>query len=89
MFPVPPTTSTLPLGSSVAVWPERATVRLPVERKLPVAGSYSSAEAGVLLRRKFLPPTTSTLPLWSSVAVWPERVVTMLPAEEKVPVAGS
>ena len=41
----PPVTNTLPLGSSVAVWPVRAVAMLPVEEKPPVAGSYSSAEA--------------------------------------------
>ena len=77
-----PTTKTLPLVSSVAVWSKRATVMLPVEEKVPVAGSYSSAE-------KVPPPATKTLTLVSSVAVWLERVVLMLPVEEKVPVTGS
>ena len=39
----PPATSTLPLGSNVAVWLERAAIRLPVAVQAPVAGSYSSA----------------------------------------------
>ena len=38
----PPATSTLPLGSSVAVCRKRAVPRLPVAVHVPVAGSYSS-----------------------------------------------
>ena len=39
----PPATSTLPLGSNVAVWMTRAVARLPVGLHVPLAGSYSSA----------------------------------------------
>ena len=39
----PPTTSTLPVGSSVAVWRARPVAREPVALQVPVAGSYSSA----------------------------------------------
>ncbi len=41
----PPVTSTLPLGSSVAVWPERAVAMEPAALQVPVAGSYTSAVA--------------------------------------------
>src|SRR5207253_9789470 len=60
-----PATSTLLLGSSVAVCRSRAVPRLPVAVHVPLAGSYSSAllkAAGPLF-----PPATSTLPLGSSV----------------------
>ena len=59
----PPATSTLPLGSNVAVGDRRAVVRLPVSLQVPLAGSYSSALP--LLS----PAATSTLPLDSNVAV--------------------
>ena len=39
----PPATSTLPLGSNVAVCQKRAVLRLPVALQVPLAGSYSSA----------------------------------------------
>ena len=64
----PAATSTLPLGSTVAVCLQRAVLRLPVALHVPLAGSYSS----VLLRTRLLvlyPPATSTLPLGSNVAV--------------------
>jgi hypothetical protein len=41
----PPATTTVPLFRSVAVWPWRAVLRLPVGVKVPVVGSYSSALA--------------------------------------------
>ena len=41
----PPETSTLPLSSNVAVWPERPGLRLSVAIQFPLAGSYSSAVA--------------------------------------------
>src|SRR5438094_5415413 len=64
----PPATSTLPLGSSVAVCRKRAVPRLPVAVHVPVAGSYSS----MLLKigQSVCPPATSTLPSVSSVVVW-------------------
>ena len=67
MEPKPPTTRTLPVGNSVAVWVWRAVWRSPVPVHVPVAGSYTSA----LLRVPVLlmPPTTKTLPFASSVAV--------------------
>ena len=43
--PSPPATSTLPLGSKVAVATLRAVVIDPVALHVPVAGSYSSALA--------------------------------------------
>src|SRR6516162_11202919 len=42
-FVVPPTTSTKPFGSRVAVWPKRARFIRPVAAQVPVEGSYSSA----------------------------------------------
>ena len=66
--PVCPTaTSTLPLGSNVAVCKERAMLRLPVAVQVPLAGSYSSAL--VKTTPVPCPPATSTLPLGSNVAV--------------------
>jgi hypothetical protein len=62
----PPATSTLPLGSNVAVWAKRALVRLPVALHIPLAGSYSSA---LVRELPLYPPATSTLPLGSNVAV--------------------
>jgi hypothetical protein len=42
---VPPAISTLPFDSSVALCPDRSTVRLVVVlAKVPVEGSYSSAK---------------------------------------------
>src|SRR5205823_6472586 len=61
----PPATSTLPEGSSVAVWSFRPVPMLPVVVHVPAAGSYSSA----LLKEPYVPPATSTLPEGSSVAV--------------------
>jgi hypothetical protein len=39
----PPAARTFPLGSSVAVWKLRATLRLPVTLHVSVAESYNSA----------------------------------------------
>src|SRR5437870_12251327 len=39
----PPATSTMPLGSNVAVCRSRATLRLPVAVQIPVGGSDRSA----------------------------------------------
>ena len=38
----PPATSTLPSGSSVAVWLWRGVVIFPVADQVPLSGSYSS-----------------------------------------------
>ena len=43
--PLPPAISTFPLFNRVAVASARAAVMEPVGVNLPVAGSYSSAEA--------------------------------------------
>src|SRR6266481_4651072 len=74
----PPATSTLPLGSNVAVCCRRAVLRLPLASHVPLAASYSSA---LVLGLKLLssPPATSTLPLGSNVAVCPSRAVLRLP----------
>ena len=82
----PPATSTLPLGSNVAVAPLRALFSEPVALHVPVAESYSSA-----LDRSPLPypPATSTLPLGSNVAVAPLRALFSEPVAFHVPVAGS
>ncbi len=58
-----PSTSTLPLASSVAEWPTPPVSRLPVEVQVPLVGSYSSAPPVTSL--------TSTLPSRSSVAAKP------------------
>ncbi|SRR5258706_12144076 len=78
----PPTTSTWPLVSSVAVWPERAALSAPVTVHIPETGSYSSA----LLSTPELPrpPETRTLPLGSNVAVWPVRATLRLPVESQL-----
>lgn len=44
--PSPPTTSTLPSGSSVAVWPWRGDTMEPVTLQVPLAGSYTSPLTG-------------------------------------------
>src|SRR5450756_549154 len=90
---VPPATSTLPSGSSVAVWNMRGVTMLPVAVQDPLLGSYSSAEASALLLPVTLllpvPPATSTLPSGSSVAVWDWRGVGMLPVAVQDPLFGS
>jgi hypothetical protein len=68
LTPNPPATSTIPLGSSVAVCEVRAVLRLPVGVQVPLAGSYSSALAETLTLLSN-PPATSTIPLGSKVAV--------------------
>src|SRR5450756_1944188 len=98
LLPEPPATSTLPSGSSVAVWNMRGVGMLPVAVQDPLFGSYSSAEAsgglpppvsppGTLLLT--VPPVTSTWPSGSSVAVWNMRGVTMLPVTVQDPLLGS
>src|SRR5512142_2908505 len=77
----PPATSTLPLGSSVAVWPQRAEAMEPVSLEVPEAGSYTSAVA------RLYPPATRTLPLGSRVAVCSVRL--MAPVALQVSEAGS
>ena len=67
---VPPRTSTLPSWSSVAVWPERANCMLPVDEKVSVAGSNSSAVERDSVEPSYRHrPITSTLPSLSNVAV--------------------
>src|SRR4029077_14255336 len=81
----PPATSTLPLGSNVAVCLARPMLRLPVALPVPLAGSYSSA----LLGGPPSPPATSTLPLGSNVAVCLARRMLRVPVALHVPLAGS
>src|SRR5271167_2361554 len=57
---------------------------LPVDEKIPVFGSYSSALAQVGLGG-LNPPATSTLPFGSSVAVWTVRALLALPVGAKLP----
>ena len=83
----PPATRTIPSGSKVAVWSQRAVLRLPVAVQVPLAGSYSSALASV--PTKLAPPATSTIPSDSKVAVWLVRAVLRLPVAVQVPLAGS
>src|SRR5450759_3601102 len=85
--PKPPATSTLPSGSSVAVWDWRGVTMLPAAVQDPLPGSYRSAEARAPLLPE--PPATSTLPSGSSVAVWSARGVTMLPVAVQDPLPGS
>jgi len=89
--------STFPLNSNVAVWPNRATVMLPVAAKVPAAGSYISAPAIAIGAPPLPPPSPlllsppamSTFPLNSNVAVWNALATVMLPVAVKVPNAGS
>src|SRR5687767_4517548 len=78
---VPPTTSTLPLFSSVAVCQPRARSMEPVALQVPEPGSYTSAAARWPLA--FWPPETRTLPLGSNVAVWKRRGEAMAAAEDQ------
>src|SRR5436190_5298671 len=66
-IPAPPATSTLPLGSNVAVCPSRAVERLLVKLHVPLDGSYSSA----LLKEQLSssPAATTSLPCGSNGAV--------------------
>ena len=84
---------TRPSASSVAVWPKRGGAVIgPVGLKVPVAGSYSSAEAragGDPVARWEGPAGWRTRPSGSSVAVKESRAVVIEPVELKVPVLGS
>ena len=76
--PIPPTASTIPSGSNVAVCRALALLRVLVTFQAPLAGSYSSAFA----KAKPLesnPPATSVIPLDNKLAVSPERPVLRLP----------
>src|SRR5689334_4042802 len=73
----PPTTRTLPLGRSVAVWLTRAADMLATAVQALVAGSYSSALGRVVPLVPPVPPTTRTLPLGRSVAVCSYRAAVM------------
>jgi uncharacterized membrane protein len=64
----PPVISTLPLGSSVAVWEARnAAMGLLIVVNAPLTGSYSSAVFDALLM-VLDPAAISTFPSASSVA---------------------
>ena len=82
---------TVPPWSIVAVWLKRAAPRDAVDEKVPVAGSYSSAEPSsvVQLVVPLHPPVMSTLPLFSNVAEWWWRGVTSEPVAVNAPVRGS
>ena len=63
-------TSTLPLGSNVAVREMSSGDGKPVAAQVPLAGWYSSALAKIRrAKASTIPPATSTLPLGSNVAV--------------------
>src|SRR5262249_22014445 len=70
----PPATSTLPLGSSVAVWCSRFALTEATDQVL-LPGSYNSAKDRGKGKTPTPPPppVTSTLPLSSRVAVSPAR----------------
>src|SRR5690349_11701508 len=68
----PPATSTLPLGSSVAVCSIRAAPSVGPAAQAPADGSSSSQEP---TKPPFQPPATSTLPRGSIVAVSQARAV--------------
>ena len=84
----PPTISTSPFGSSVAVWVPRGSASESVAVNTPVAGSYRSA-LFVPLVLEVKPPARSTLPLPSRVAVWETRRADIVPVGVISPVAGS
>ena len=84
LLPSPPTTSTSPLASSVAVCDLRAVDMLPITVHVPVVGLYNSALARAAPEGSW-PPATSTLPLGSSVAVCAARAVFKLPVVAQVP----
>jgi hypothetical protein len=67
----------LPFNNRVADGLCRAVPIDPVAEKVPVAGSYNSAEARKT--PEFSPPATRTLPLESRVDVCPSRAVPMDP----------
>ena len=86
----PPATSTVPSGSSVAVWRPRAVPMLPVAAQTPVLGSESSAEGTSSPQPALMsPPATSTLPSGSSMAVACRRRTPMAPVAVQDPVLGS
>ena len=88
MRPCPPATSTLPLGSNVAVCDARAVVRLPVAVHVPLAGSYSSAlvsvAAGIVRSSCY-----QHFAVGQQRRRVPRRAVVRLPVALQVPLAGS
>ena len=62
---------------AVGFWPCLNSV-LPPELKVPVAGSYSSADC-------VTKPTINTFPLFNKVAVWSRRMVDMSPVFVHIP----
>src|SRR5437867_6455408 len=87
--PRPPATRILPSRRRVVVNVlARAVPRLPVLLHVPVAGSYSSAEASTVVP-SWRPPATKTLPAFGpdvrSVAVCVARGVAMAPVPRHVP----
>src|SRR3990172_8457708 len=88
-LPKPPATSTLPSGSSVAVWYLRPVTMFPVAVQVPLSGSYSAAEVKSSSMSGAEPPATSTLPSGSCVAVCPPRAMIRLPVAVQVRVTGS
>ena len=77
----------LPLSRSVVRLPSRAVVIFPAGEKLPLTGSYSSAEP-IGFPAVSLPPMTRTLPVGRRITLGLVRAVAKLPVDEKVPVAG-
>src|SRR5262245_9947028 len=67
----PPTTRTLPSGSSVAVWLARGVSIEPVLLQVPAGGSKISAVATAVDSPH--PPAASTLPFGRRVVVCPVR----------------
>lgn len=63
----PPAASTLPLASSVRLWPDRVKAMLAAGEVVLVAGSNSS-QVAVLEEAVTRPPQTSTLPVGSNTA---------------------
>src|SRR6476660_10085492 len=88
----PPAIRARPSANRVAVWNSRGVPIEPVGLKVPVAGSYSSADAQMPswpAGPQLYPPVNRTRPSSSSVAGDPPRTAVMSPVGVNVPVAGS
>ena len=68
----PPVISTVPSGSKVDVWNARGEFMLPVAVKVPLDGSYNTAELSHAV--SFWPPVINTLPEGSSVCAAAARL---------------
>ena len=83
----PPTTSTLPEGSSVAVCPWRATDMDAVAENAPkpLLADGSNNSAVEKLVERVVPPATSTSPVSRGEAAWPARAIVIDPVTTNAP----